>query len=146
MRALKAEFASPSPRDDIVINSCDKNFFPRNYLFSNFHFNWRYKISDFSLLFLLFTRQYGTGDQIASKKIALSLLTHRCLGVICLETDHWNIKIKRSYITWTFSKKECMNSSTLSWLWFGQVLVQQGQLDIWADNVLLKFSFTEPFV
>ena len=42
-------------------------------------------------------------------------------------------------------KKGCMSLSTLSWQWFEQVLVQIGQLGFWADNVLLKLSFTEPF-
>ena len=38
-----------------------------------------------------------------------------------------------------------MSLSTLSWQWFEHVLVQIDQLGFWADNVLLKLSFTEPF-
>ena len=38
MRALKAEFTSLSPSDDIVINLYEINVFPRNYPFSNFPF------------------------------------------------------------------------------------------------------------
>ena len=72
--------------------------------------------------FLLFRRRCSTVDPIVSKKITLSLLTHRCLGVICLETDQCTIrgvceassciygseklKESESYIIWTFSKQD----------------------------------------
>ena len=51
----------------------------------------RFKIEDILLLFLQFKRRCSTVDPIVSKKITLSLLTHRCLGVICLETDQCTI-------------------------------------------------------
>ena len=77
----------------------------------------------------MFTRQWSTVDPIVSKKISLSLLTHNCLGVICLETDQCTItgvckasfctygseKLKESEVTsHGHFKTECMNSSTLS--------------------------------
>ena len=118
----EAKFTSPSLSDDIVINLYEINVFPRSYPFSDFHFNWRYKIWDFWLLFLLFRRRCRTVDPILSKKITLTPLTHRCLGFICLETDQCTIrgackasscmyeseklKERESYITWTFSKQD----------------------------------------
>ena len=136
MRTLKAEFTLPSLSDDIVINLHEINVFPWSYPFSNFHFNWRYKIWDFWLLFLLFRRQCSTVDPILSKKITLSLLTHRCLGVICLETDQCTIrgackasscmygseklKESESYITWNFQNRmyEFINT-ILTMIWTG---------------------------
>ena len=89
----------------------------------------RFKIEDILLLFLQFKRRCSTVDPIVSKKITLSLLTHRCLGVICLETDQCKITgiCKASFCMYGSEnlkesegtshghfQNRCTNSSTLS--------------------------------